>query len=303
MVKSTFIENGTTHLSGKIPASLIINQYQKQFNIDVTNVFGNLKEVEIYQCDTSGYRFYYPLNLSGDSKFYEKLQEYDWYYLPWKWEHAEFSKLVRDHDQILEVGCGKGDFIHNLIKQNDTIQCVGLELNESSVKSFERFEILNERIENHCKANKEKYDLVCSFQVLEHISDVSPFLHSKIDCLKKNGTLVICVPNNDSFIKYGDQDVLNMPPHHMGLWNTESLKSIGKYYGVELIDIKYEPLQDYHFDFYFRLSLKKYLGDFLSKSINRIFVITRLNYFVSKYLKKRSNKIKGHSILAIYRKN
>ncbi|MNU79751.1 Ubiquinone biosynthesis O-methyltransferase [compost metagenome] len=303
MVTSTLIENGTTHLKGKIPSEFIVNGYKKQFDIDVVSVLEGIKDVEIYECDASGYRFYYPLNLSGDSKFYEKLQEYDWYYLPWKWEHSEFSKLIQENDHILEVGCGQGDFIQNLLKKNATIQCIGLELNESSIKSLDRFDILNESVEEHSKNNKEKYDLVCSFQVLEHIADVNPFIRSKIECLKKGGTLVISVPNNDSFLKYADQDILNMPPHHMGLWNSSSLKSIEEYYGVELVEIKYEPLQDYHFDFYFRIWLKKYVGDLASKAINKIFNITRLNYFVHKRLKRKSTEIKGQCILAIYRKN
>lgn len=303
MVTSTLVKNGTTHLKNKIPVRLLVNEYKKQFDMDVSSIFEGLTDVEIYECDATGYRFYYPLNICGDSKFYERLQEYDWYYLPWKWEHQEFSKLIKDHDRILEVGCGQGDFIQNLLKQNNTIQCVGLELNKSAVKTLDRFEIINERIEDYSVYNKEKYDVVCSFQVVEHIAEVGSFISSQIECLKKGGTLVISVPNNDSFLGSTDQEILNMPPHHMGLWNPSSLKSVADLYGLELVNIICEPLQENHFNFYFRVSMKKYFGDFISKVINRLFIITKMTYFVHKRLKRKSADITGQCVLAIYRKN
>lgn len=61
----------------------------KGFGIDVSKYFRNINNISIYHCNDTGYRFYYPLDMSGDSKFYEFFQKFDWYYMPWKWEHEK----------------------------------------------------------------------------------------------------------------------------------------------------------------------------------------------------------------------
>jgi len=44
---------------------------------------------------------------------------------------------------------------------------------------------LNETIEGYSEINHGQFDLVCSFQVLEHIPKVYSFLEGKVKALKK----------------------------------------------------------------------------------------------------------------------
>ena len=44
----------------------IIKVYQG-FKIDVNSYFPNLKTISIYECNETGYRFYYPFGVAGDS--------------------------------------------------------------------------------------------------------------------------------------------------------------------------------------------------------------------------------------------
>lgn len=239
-----------TQFERKISSSKIIEDYKNTFGYDVSYLLNNIKQIEIYKCLDTGYRFFYPYSVSGDSIFYEHLQQFDWYYMPWKWEHEQASKFINNKMKVLEVGCAQGEFIIK-IKERFNAECVGLEFNEKAIASAKQkgLNVLSESIEKHSLKNKNEYDVICSFQVLEHISNVKSFIESEILCLKKNGLLIISVPNNDSFLDKS-YNILNMPPHHMGLWNKQSLSSIAKIYGLQIIDVFFEPLQEYHSDYF-----------------------------------------------------
>jgi 2-polyprenyl-3-methyl-5-hydroxy-6-metoxy-1,4-benzoquinol methylase len=270
------LTNKETQLERKIECFKIIGDYKKILHYDVSYLFNDITEIEVYKCLETGYRFFYPFNISGDTKFYEFLQLYDWYYMPWKWEHEQASRLIEKKMKVLEVGCGQGDFLLRA-KKDFGAECVGLEFNEKAINDskLKGLNILSESIENHSINNMDKYDIVCSFQVLEHISNVKSFIESQILCLKKNGLLIISVPNNDSFLDKS-YNILNMPPHHMGLWNRKSLKSLANLFGLEVIKISLEPLQSYHkqyFDDTTIAILRSYLKlpAFLLKKIVPIF--------------------------------
>lgn len=302
MIKNPFIENSSVEYQSKIPKKRLINEYKTRFNIDISEIFSSTNSIELYKCKKSCYKFYVPFNIAGNSEFYEKLQKLDWYYMPWKWEHQICDELISEGNKILEIGSGKGDFLRTIYKKHKDIQCVGLELNESSVTSENNIEIINRRIEDYCVDNEGYFDLVCSFQVLEHIPNVNSFLKSSIKCLKNNGLLAISVPNNDSFIKHDSFNILNMPPHHMGLWKRESLKMIADQFNLELLKIEYEPLQDYHFNWYLDIMITKWFGKHVAKHVIKLIKLTSIRKMLINYIQNRANKIRGHTIMIILRK-
>lgn len=180
----------------------IIEIYKKILNsIDPTHLFNGIEEIKIFECKETKYRFYWPFNLTGDDDYYAKLGLLDWYYKTWKIEYEFALKHISNGDKVLEVGAAKGDFIKKL-KEDLGAQVVGLELNSKAdeYSKLNGVPIYNVTIQDYAKTHKDEFDVVCSFQVLEHISEVKSFLEAKVDCLKKGGKLIISVPNNDSFI-------------------------------------------------------------------------------------------------------
>jgi len=302
MNNNPFLVNSPVIYQKDISKDFLIRKYLEKYCLDIRPLLSSTEKISVYKCLKTGYCFYYPFEITGDSKFYEKLQSNEWYYMPWKWEHQVCQKYIKSHFKILEIGCGKGDFLKKVSLQFENTQCYGLELNKSSVYNDDRICINNLTLEEFSEANQEVFDIVCSFQVLEHIPAVKDFLSANIKCLKNNGLLVISVPNNNSFIKYDRNNVLNMPPHHMGLWTAESLLKIGEAFNLDLVEIVYEPLQPYHFNWYINVILKYFTGKYPAKVLIKAIDFFKIRKGIKHYLQARSNKIRGHSVLIAYRK-
>lgn len=294
------ITKRTALLEREVSKEWIINRYYSNFRIDTSKLLQNASCIKLYRCAETGYRFFYPFYLSGDSEFYEHLQRNDWYYMPWKWEHDQANSLLKPGMKVLEVGCGKGEFL-NKVQAHKDIEVIGLEINQNAVRIAHNtgLSVLIEDIEDHSVKHPNTYDVVCSFQVLEHISDVDKFLNSQINSLKPGGKLIISVPNNDSFIKHVNGGILNFPPHHMGWWSDSALKELEKYFQIKLNKILYEPLQIYHFDWFKSIWIKKYLKNRLLKGL---YHYLKLSLLFDLVLRSQAKRIKGHSVLAVFEK-
>jgi SAM-dependent methyltransferase len=258
---------------------------------DVRQFFTQTTTIEIYECLGTGYRFYHPATVSGDSLFYESLSKEALYYIPWKWEHEVTDEYIKNGDTILELGCATGDFLVEEMKRKD-IKPFGTELNETARKTAKARGI--------SFAETSTADVTCAFQVLEHISDVRGFLDHAIASTKPNGFLIFGVPNNDCFIKDDPNCFLNMPPHHMGLWTERSLRALAEHFPLEVIDVRTECLQPHHYRYYYQVRFGDYFRrfGFFGKVFNKLVY----ECLARPYLSLRAPHILGHTIIAIYRK-
>ena len=177
---------------------------------------------------------------------------------------------------------------------------MGLEFNKLALDEAKSRGLVVENcdITEYSKKNKNKYDVVCFFQVLEHVFNVEEFLKSSLDCLKKGGKLIIGVPNNNPYLFIHDRmHALNLPPHHAGLWDRKSLRNLEKYFNIKIDKIKFEPLLD--LEYFWNVQ-----GEYLKKH-------SKISYLLFKKISQRFNKLrnsilplifKGRNILVIYSK-
>ena len=47
----------------------------------------------------------------------------------------------------------------------------------------------------------EQYDIVCAFQVVEHLPEIMPFVLAAMSCVKKDGILIVSVPNRERALR------------------------------------------------------------------------------------------------------
>jgi 2-polyprenyl-3-methyl-5-hydroxy-6-metoxy-1,4-benzoquinol methylase len=240
-------------LERTIPTKDIVEGYRSVYNIDVSSNFKDVEFIELYKCQASGLFFYSPSSISGSESFYEELQKIPWYYQQWKWEYQIVMDNFKGANSLLEIGCGDGAFLAEMSKSGT--DCLGLELNNQAVLAGKKrnVNIINSTIEKYVNETANTFDVVCSFQVLEHVADVKSFLESSLKALRKGGRLVFAVPNNDIlFFKYRNFKfkhdhylktlLLNLPPHHMGLWTPQSIVSLSSIYNLKFESLFKEPL-------------------------------------------------------------
>ncbi len=280
----------------KLAVEEIVASYQHEFGMDVSAYFDDLSEISIYQCIASKLKFYYPFNLAGNEQFYDELsKKYGSYYAKWKWEHERAINFLGKGDEVLEIGCGNGYFLQKAKKIANSV--TGLDFNPSSVDfgKNNNLNILPEDISEHAKAKAAFYDYVAAFQLFEHVNDVGNFLAATISCLKKGGKFVIGVPDNDSAIfKYMPYHTLNLPPHHMLLWDKVSLLSLAELYNLKLIEIANQPAsRDFKSAAY-----KAYLNQFLGKGLLAQFLHVTTRFFVKRFPVFNT----GQTVLAIFEK-
>jgi len=267
-----------------LQSDVIINEYQK-YDIDVSGYFAELTNISVYECDKTGYRFFYPFNLEGDGAFYAQLERIPWYYMDEKWEFQKGLELISDRERVLEIGCGAGAFLKRCSKLG--IDICGLEINKSQCERLwaDGYKVLNRKLTDISNEFSEYFDIVCAFQVLEHIFDVKGFIENSLKMLRKDGRLILSVPNHDSFMGLDDRNALDLPPHHMRLWGEDSLSGLERVFKMRLQSLSTEPLQSYHMDYYKVLMNRKYYDAF------------NIGSAIIDYAEKYSERIKGFSVL------
>jgi 2-polyprenyl-3-methyl-5-hydroxy-6-metoxy-1,4-benzoquinol methylase len=277
----------------------IIDAYKKKYNIDVSSYFINTKLLPQYQCTVTGLKFFYPHTLAGNGEFYSALENFDLYYADWKWDYEKGFELISENSKVLDIGCGRGSFLEK-IKKEKKCTVTGLEFNPSTIEILhqKKIEVYKETIESFAPKNKNRFDVVCFFQVLEHISNVKSFISSAVEVLKPNGKMIVAVPYNKPYM-YGNNkyETLNLPPHHMGWWDETSLQKLENHFNIKFETYFTKPFRDYN----------SYLDNLeYNASINNAFkhkllkLIRPLNKL---WIQINRNSIPGGYILAVYTKN
>jgi len=288
--------------------SVLIDLYKNTYKLDIKYLINNQNKIGYFNCKSCSLKYFYP-DFGGDDLFYSNLQMEKNYYFDNKFEYEVVKKYFNQSMDVLEIGSGKGAFSKLIEYKTYT----GLELNESAVKlaKQEGLNLIHNSIQDFANQYlSKKFDIVCSFQVLEHVflKDLHSFIESSLKLLKVGGKMIIVVPSDSSFLGKTPNTVLNLPPHHLTRWNDESLINIGKLFNLKIVDIYYEPLKKINYNPYLIQLIRSALF-FKVKVVQEINILEKIIGKIVKYtpfrLKEKvvkKNNARGHSVIVIYEK-
>lgn len=281
--------------------------YRKSLGFNINYLFST-DTIHLVSCDNCKLQYYSPAT-SGDEKFYNRLQQEDWYYVTDKEEYAFAKEFIVSGSKVLEIGSGKGAFAKKL----NSVDYTGLEFSTEAIKIAEKqgIKLLNKSIEEHAGDHPSNYDVVCSFQVLEHVENIHDFLRSSVMVLKQDGIMLISVPSENSFLSYSINDTLNLPPHHISRWNDEVFSNLARIFGLELIQVKHQPSEPIHYFQYFyataHLAIRRLFG--LKEKRVDLSISSKMiklpAYLISKLLIRAVSPDSmpyGHTVTAVFRK-
>ena len=204
-------------------------------------IFKGLEIVELRRCDDTGYRFY-PRSVAGEAEFYDMMDpefSEDPDYRHWSDEFQFALDRIRPGERVLDVGCGYGYFVERAAEH---AVASGLDANvHAQRRAVARgLDVRHGTAEAFADELAVKFDVVCTFQTLEHIFEVSSFFGALRRMLKPGGRLIVTVPNNEPYLeRFNKYATFNTPPHHVGLWNRDSLTAAGRHFGFDLMEHAY----------------------------------------------------------------
>ena len=180
---------------------------------------------------------------------------------------------------VLEIGSSTGFFIEEA--NNRGWKTLGLELNPSAV-SFAQKRGLNVKNEDFLKTNfDEKFDIICAFDVLEHLIDPKKIVQAAYKNLKKGGLLFVYVPNwqSASRLLLGEKNShFIWPTHHLTYFTPYTLQSFFKKNKFKMIFWETQGLDFMDIDWYLN-HIKDNKSKFYQKNIDKLqFMINGAGY-------------------------
>jgi len=144
---------------------------------------------------------------------------------------------------LLEVGCGRGYFLHEARKRG--WEARGLELEGSARQNLlpglgEAVSFIRSE-EEFGGLGRARYDVICSYQVFEHLLDPAAALARWGAALRPGGLLVVDTPNAGSLGSriHGPAWVQHLRKEHFVLATERALRNLCRSNGLAPVAIRY----------------------------------------------------------------
>ena len=172
--------------------------------------------VEIYECNICNHRYMDPIPIQKIANKVYNLDQLGMKINISKKQHTidkkKFSyildiinqyKKIDNESKILDLGCGSGNFLNYVSQKSNVGICVGVEISDEYSKKFNpsssKIQYINSDLESiNKKKVGDQYDCITLINVFEHLYNLDEKIISIHKLLKRNGILLIIVPNGFS---------------------------------------------------------------------------------------------------------
>jgi len=176
---------------------------------------------------------------NSDGSNFKSDTHFDLYRVVNKKQFDHVRPYLSNSAKYLEIGPSFGGVLSNVLSHGIS-ECHCVEPNKSDcnyIKSkYDNVTIYNSKIED-TKLQPAYYDIITSFEVLEHMVSVKSYLQTCFNALKMNGNIIIEVPNhNDVLLScYKSPRYKKFYYHnaHIHYFTTTSLIDICNKYGFD----------------------------------------------------------------------
>lgn len=138
----------------------------------------------------------------------------------------------RKTNKLLDVGCGTGFFLEQAKSRGWEVY--GTELSEDAIKiCAEKGFHIKKGLVNPTNYEPAMFDVITSFEVIEHINNPRIELKSFNTLLRKGGLVYLTTPNFNSLLRYRLKAAYNVItyPEHLSYYTPKTLNSVFKQSG------------------------------------------------------------------------
>jgi len=203
------------------------------------------RQTSLCACERCDLHFWHPVSMP-DAAWYERAyQGRDQTAMPLEPGHRFFLSDAKapKKGRLLDLGCGVGNFL--AAARDAGFDVAGIEMNRNAVEfarqHYRLTSVFAMRPEEFGVSHeREKFDVVTFFEVLEHQENPKGFLAAATQCLAPGGFIALSVPNRNRWQK--GMETLDYPPNHLTRWSPRALENFLARHGFEVLSMKEELL-------------------------------------------------------------
>ena len=203
---------------------------------------------DVLRCRTCGFAFSRPF-VAGDKQFYALAYERTGYPAD-KWEYRRTLEAIDRADlpddfRLLEVGAGDGAFLRRVAPARTRAdRVVATEFSDYGREAVEALGIrcLARDVRELAADAHAPFDVICLFQVLEHLDGLDDLFGHLGKLAAPDGHLFAAVPNADR-IAFNEThgSLLDMPPNHVGRWTRAAFEAVAARHAWRVAAHEVEP--------------------------------------------------------------
>lgn len=145
----------------------------------------------------------------------------------------------RKTNKLIDVGCGIGYFLEEAKKRGWEVY--GTEFTDEAMEICSKKGIyMNKGVLNPKDYNSQEFDVITSFEVIEHINNPREELQNFYKILRKGGMVYCTTPNFNSLLRYRLKEKYNVIcyPEHLSYYTPKMLKYVFEKEGFRTKNIK-----------------------------------------------------------------